>query len=145
MNLQKIQKSPIINKIRKIILDNDEDPEEPIIENNLLFYKEVFNKKEADKLLPYRLIDYRIILQKVIALHYDYIYLLIEEKLKVPQEYTHKNSDKDLYIYQGFIRLSDFSAITIKNSYPIPLITDIIEHVKGTEYFTKLEIFSDVI
>jgi len=28
--------------------------------------------------------------------------------------------------------------VTIRNSYPIPLITDIIERVKGAKYFTKL-------
>jgi len=30
------------------------------------------------------------------------------------------------------------NAVTIRNFYPLPLINDIIERVKGAKYFTKL-------
>jgi len=31
------------------------------------------------------------------------------------------------------------NAVTIRNSYPLPLIIDIIERVKGAKFFTKLD------
>ena len=44
----------------------------------------------------------------------------------------------------GSLRLcvdyKELNAITIKNSYHLPLITDIIEKVKGAKYFTKLDL-----
>ena len=35
-----------------------------------------------------------------------------------------------------------FNAVTIRNSYSLPLIKDIIEKVKGAKYFTKLDLRS---
>jgi len=34
------------------------------------------------------------------------------------------------------------NAVTIRNSYPLPLITDIIEKAKAAKYFTKLDLRS---
>jgi len=34
------------------------------------------------------------------------------------------------------------NAVTVRNSYPLPLITDIIERVQGANYFTKLDLRS---
>jgi len=34
------------------------------------------------------------------------------------------------------------NAVTIRNSYSLPLITDIIEKAKGAKYFTKMDLRS---
>ena len=120
----------------------------------------VFSKKEADKLPPHRPVDCKIVLQKGATLHYGPIYPISEES-KVLKEYIKENLKK------GFIRLSESPAgypvlfqlkkdgtlrlcvdykklneVTIRNLYPIPLISEIIEKVKDAKYFTKLDLHS---
>jgi len=40
------------------------------------------------------------------------------------------------------VNYKKLNAVTIRNSYSLPLITDIIEKVKGAKYFTKLDLRS---
>ena len=100
-------------------------------------------------------------LQKDATLHYGPIYPLTEEESQVLKEYIEENLKK------GFIRPSEspagypvlfqkkkdgtlrlcidykkLNAVTVRNSYPLPLITDIIERVQGANYFTKLDLRS---
>ena len=122
---------------------------------------EVFSKVKADKLPPHRLTDCKIVLQKNATLHYGPIYPLSEEESKVLKEYIEENLKK------GFIRPSESPAgypvlfqkkkdgtlrlcvdykklneVTVRNSYPLPLIPSIIEKIKGANYFTKLDLRS---
>ena len=122
---------------------------------------EVFSKVKADKLPPHRLTDCKIVLQKDATLHYGPIYPLSEEESQVLKDYIEENLKK------GFIRISESPAgypvlfqkkkdgslrlcvdykklndVTIRNSYPLPLINDIIERVKGAKFFTKLDLRS---
>ena len=137
----------------------EEDIEDIKIENIPLQYRDlavVFSKKEADKLQPRRLTDCKIVLEKDASLHYGPIYPLSEEEKKVLKEYIEE------ILKKGFIRPSEsqagysvlfqkkkdgslklcvdykkLNAVTIRNSYPLPLINDIIEKVKGAKYFTN--------
>ena len=99
--------------------------------------------------------------EKDATLHYGPIYPLSEDESKILKEYIDENLKK------GFIRPSKspagypvvfqkkkdgtlkvcidykkLNAVTIRNSYPIPLINDIIKRVKGSKYFTKLDLRS---
>lgn len=144
--------------------EDDSDEEEDKLEDIPIQYrdiKEVFSKKQADKLPPHRPVDCKIVLQKDATLHYGPIYPMSGEESQVLKEYIDENLKK------GFIRPSESPAgypvlfqkkkdgslrlcidykklneVTVRNSYPIPLITDIIERVKGAKYFSKLDLRS---
>jgi len=141
-----------------------EDSEEPDIERIPEQYKDlaiVFSKKEADKLPPHRLTDCEINLQPGATLHYGPIYPLTLEESEVLKDYIKENEKKGFIreshspagypvLFQkksdGSLRLcvdyKRLNAVTIRNSYPLPLINDIIERVKGAKYFTKLDLRS---
>jgi len=48
-----------------------------------------------------------------------------------------KNKDGTLRPVQDYRRLNE---VTIKNKYPLPLIQELIDKVRGAKYFTKLDI-----
>ena len=48
-----------------------------------------------------------------------------------------KKKDGSLRLVQDYRRLND---MTIKNSYPLPLIFDIMGKLKRARYFTKLDV-----
>lgn len=48
-----------------------------------------------------------------------------------------KKKDGGLRLVQDYRRLNE---IMVKNSYPIPLITNLLDQLKGSRYFTKLDV-----
>jgi hypothetical protein len=48
-----------------------------------------------------------------------------------------KKKDSALRLVQDYRALN---AITIKNKYPLPLISELIEKLRGARYFTKLDV-----
>ena len=48
-----------------------------------------------------------------------------------------KKKDRALHLVQDYHALN---AITVKNKYPLPLISKLIEKIRGVRYFTKLDV-----
>ena len=48
-----------------------------------------------------------------------------------------KNKDGSLRLVQDYRALN---TITVKNKYPLPLISELINKLQGTKYFTKLDV-----
>ena len=122
---------------------------------------EVFNEKNCDILPPHREYDCEIRLKDNSELFYGPIYPLTEVERDELKKYIKENLEK------GFIRKSSSPAgapvlfvkkkdgslrlcvdyrklneMTIRNSYPLPLISELIDRVKGAKYFTKLDLKS---
>ncbi|SAL95633.1 hypothetical protein, partial, partial [Absidia glauca] len=119
----------------------------------------VFSKKEANILPSHRKYDMEIKLQKDASPPWGPIYNLADNELKALREYLDENLAK------GFIRHSQSPAgapilfvkkkdqslrlcvdyrglnkVTIKNRYPLPLITEMIDKLKTATIFTKIDL-----
>ena len=127
--------------------------------SSLKSYSNVFSANNAKKLAPYRDIDLAIELQLGKEPPYRPIYPLSPRELAALKEFLEENIEK------GFIRESKspagapilfapkkdgslrlcvdyrgLNAITIKNQYPLPLITKIMDRVTGASYFSKIDL-----
>ena len=120
---------------------------------------DVFLDANAKKLAPHRGIDLAIDLQPGKEPPYGPIYPLSQTELAALREFLEENLKK------GFIRESKslagapilfapkkdgglrlcvdyrgLNAITVKNRYPLPLITEIMDRVTGAQYFSKIDL-----
>ena len=127
--------------------------------SSLKDYSDVFSSHNAKKLAPHRDIDLAIDLQPGKEPPYGPIYPLSPRELAALKEFLEENLAK------GFIRESKSPAgapilfapkkdsglhlcvdyrglngITIKNRYPLPLITEIMDRVTGARYFSKINL-----
>ena len=119
----------------------------------------MFSANNAKKLAPHRDIDLAIKLQSRKEPPYGPIYPLSQTELAALREFLEENLAK------GFIRESKspagapilfapkkdgslrlcvdyrgLNAITVKNRYPLPLITEIMDRVTGAQYFSKIDL-----
>ena len=122
-------------------------------------YIDMFSETNAKKLAPNRDIDLAIELQPGKEPPYGPIYPLSPRELAALQSFLEENLAK------GFIRESKspagapilfapkkdgslrlcvdyrgLNAITVKNRYPLPLITEIMDRVQGAQYFSKIDL-----
>ncbi|SPC67452.1 uncharacterized protein UHOD_11751 [Ustilago sp. UG-2017b] len=122
-------------------------------------YLDVFSRVEADKLLPHRTYNHHIPLEEGKSPPFGPIYSLSEHELKTLWEYLEENLAK------GFISPSDSPAaspilfvkkkdgslrlcvdyrglnrITIRNSYPLPLIDELLDRLHEARFFTCINL-----
>ena len=122
-------------------------------------FPDVFCKKQAEVLPPHRPYDCPIDLQPGTTPPRGRIYPLSPPETLAMSEYIQEN------LQRGFIRKSsspagagfffvakkdgtlrpciDFrglNSITVKNRYPLPLITELFDRLQGAKYFTKLDL-----
>jgi len=140
---------------------NKEIPKEEIIGKYYSKYKIVFEKKQSEKLPPHREYDIAIELIPGGQLYFGPIYSLTVDETKALKEYIQENLKKKfirkskspagapvLFVrkHDGTLRLCvDYrrlNAITIRNSYPIPRLNDLVESFKGARIFTRLDLRS---
>lgn len=123
-------------------------------------YLDVFDKKSANMLPEHRSFDHHIPLEEGKNPPFGPIYNLSEKELEALCEYLDENLKK------GFIRLSKSPAgapilfvkkkdgslrmcidywginkITIKNRYPLPLITELLDRLKSAKAFAKIDLW----
>jgi len=121
----------------------------------------VFNEKNCSVLPPHRVYDCEINLKDNSSLFYGPLYPLTElewEELKkqlkelLDKRFIRKSTspagapvlfvkkkDGSLRLVIDYRKLND---MTIRKSYPLPLISDLPDRVKGAKIFTKLDLKS---
>jgi hypothetical protein len=122
-------------------------------------FLDIFSKKEAETLPPHRSTDHAIDLETGTKLPYGRIYSLSETELKTLKAYIETNlangfiqrssspaASPILFVKKkdGSLRLCvDYRALnqaSVKNRYPLPLISEILERVGKAKIFTKLDL-----
>jgi hypothetical protein len=122
-------------------------------------FVEVFSKTKAETLAPHRPIDHAIHIEPGSQLPYGRIYNLSEVELRTLKAYIETN------LANGFIQRSaspaaapmlfakkkdgglrlcvDYRALNkamVKNRYPLPLISEMLNRLCGARIFTKLDL-----
>jgi hypothetical protein len=132
---------------------------EELVPSHYHQFKSVFSKEEFDQLPDRKPWDHAIELKfgsepwrsKVYPLspnEQDQLDAFLEENLKsgriqpskspmASPVFFVKKKDGSLRLVQDYRKLND---MTIKNSYPLPLVSDIISKLRKAKYFTKLDV-----
>ena len=140
---------------------NEESEKIVTLPKVLSLFKDVFSEASANILPPHRPYDCQINLIDNAKLYYGPIYPLNDEETTALKEYIQENLKK------GFIRKSkspagapilfvrkkngklrlcvdyrQLNSVTIRDSYPLPLIQDMLEHLGKSKIFSKLDLRS---
>ena len=144
----------------KTLNSDGSKPKTPEIPECYKDLAKVFSKSEADTLPPHRgPIDHHIPLADSAKPVFGPIYNLSELELKVLKQYVDTQLKKGficpstspfgfpvLFVKKpdGSLRLCiDYRALnrmTIKNRYPLPLTSEIMDRIKGATCFTRLDV-----
>ena len=114
----------------------------------------MFSREKIDKLFSYRFNDYKIDIMLEKKLDFDFIYEMLQDKLKILKKYLNNNFIKKfIYLSYSFIALFVFFArkfnkdlylcvnyrvfnvIIIKNRYSLPLIQKTLSQIYKIEIF----------
>lgn len=143
----------------KVKQDSEKGTETPRIPTELQDYSDVFSAEGSKYLFPHGSSDHAIELKDGTDPPYGPIYPLSQNELRVLREYLEEN------IKLGRIRYSQSSAgapilfvpkkdgglrlcvdyrglnrVSVKNRYPLPLISEILDRVAGAKYFSKIDV-----
>jgi hypothetical protein len=142
----------------------DQTPEDKVLEERVPQryheYKDVFSEKEFDQLPPRRIWDHAIELTpgfkpvdcKIYPMNQEQNRLLeefIEENIRTGRIRPSKLPMASPFFFSmkpdqsGFRPIQDYrklNEVTVKNRYPLPLIGELIDKLKGAKYYTKLDV-----
>jgi hypothetical protein len=149
------------NPANPVIPAIPEAPANPEIPEEYRDLADVFSKAKADQLPPHRgSLDHSIPLEEGAKPSFGPIYNLSELELQVLKEYI------DEHLSKGFLRPSsspygapvlffkkshgrglrlcvDYRALNrviVKNRYPLPLISELLDRLRKAKYFTKIDL-----
>jgi len=140
-------------------IEEDHRKIKKIVPKKFLKWKKVFGKVESERMLTRKVWDHAIDLKKIFKPRKGRIYLLSKNKREEVQEFMEDQLKK------GYIRPSkspqmspvffigkkdgskrmvmDYCNLnnqTIKNNYPLPLITELINNMESKKVFTKMDL-----
>ena len=148
------------NNLGVYICEEESNGPKVVLLSGYMTYADVFNKKAETTLPPHQgTLDHNIDLKPGCSAPFSPLYNLSEYELGVLKEYLDKN------LHSGFITRSKspagalilfikkkdgslrlcvdywgLNAVTIKDKYPIPLISEILDHLGQAKIFTKLDL-----
>ncbi len=154
-----------IEDIDQILKEKDTPPPKPdllsLLPKELHDYQHVFDPKEADRLPPHRRYDHDIRLLPGKDLPFGPLYSMSRDELQTLRKWLDENLAKGwirpsssptaspiLFVKKadGSLRLCmDFRAlnnVSIKDRYPLPLVKETLNNLKGMKWFTKIDIIS---
>lgn len=121
----------------------------------------VFSKLESDVLPPHRSIDHKIVLKEGAQPPFGRLYGMSQEELSTLRKWLQENLDKGFIRPSSspaaspvlFVKKSDgrlrlcmdyraLNAVTVKNRYPLPLISETLDRLSKAKYFTKLDVIA---
>jgi hypothetical protein len=158
ISLKEIKRSedPVLSMTLNLISETTNDVSLPVAYKE---FEDVFSKAGADKLPPHRIYDHSIPIEGDQIPPFGPIYGLNEKELKACWEYLQENLEKDfirksqspcaapiLFVKKkdGSLRLCvdyrKLNAVTVKNKYPLPLIPELLDRLKGAAVYTCLDL-----
>ena len=148
------------NQRREKKVETDYKKIKKIVPQKFLKWRKIFGKIESEKMLTRKIWDYTIDLKEVLKSRKGRIYPLSKNEREEVQNFV-----KD-QLRKGYIRLLKSPQISpvffiskkdrrkrivmdycnlndqiIKNNYPLPLITDLIDNIKSKWIFTKMDLW----
>jgi len=148
--------------IEKRNIEDNIDNTQEILPAKLIPFKDVFDEKSANELPPHRPYDYEINLKPNSKPHYGPNYPLTEKETLALKEYIKKAKangfirdskspfgasvffvpKKDVNDLRLVVDYRPLNESTIRDSYPLPLINDMLENLSKGKVFSKLDLRS---
>ena len=139
--------------------DDEVEGEEGQIPPEFKGFRDVFSAHNSKILPPRKTTDHAIDLVEDAEVPYGPIYPLSQNELQILREYLDENIKNGriraskspagapiLFVLKkdGGLRLCvdyrGLNRVSVKNRYPLPLISEILDRISGAQYFSKLDV-----
>jgi len=133
---------------------------EEMVPKRFLKWRKVFGKVESERIPTRKIWDHAIDLKEIFKLQKGRIYPLSKNRREEVQNFVNdqlrkryirpsKSSQTSLVFFIGkkdgskrmVIDYCNLNNQIVKNNYPLPLITDLIDNMGGKQVFTKIDLW----